>query len=89
VFQATGEFQEQRPTEMRIGDSIVMVSDTSERPAFAACLYVYVPDVDAACRQAMESGGREIEAVTDLPYGDRRGTIEDLWGNVWQIATRQ
>jgi uncharacterized glyoxalase superfamily protein PhnB len=23
-----------------------------------------------------------------MPYGDRRGMVEDAWGNVWQIATR-
>ena len=22
-----------------------------------------------------------------LAYGDRRGTVEDAWGNAWQIAT--
>ena len=22
-----------------------------------------------------------------MPYGDRRGMVEDRWGNVWQIAT--
>jgi uncharacterized glyoxalase superfamily protein PhnB len=24
-----------------------------------------------------------------LPYGDRRGMIEDPCGNIWQIATHQ
>jgi PhnB protein len=22
-----------------------------------------------------------------MPYGDRRGMVEDQWGNTWQIAT--
>jgi uncharacterized glyoxalase superfamily protein PhnB len=28
-----------------------------------------------------------IEESSDMPYGDRRGMVEDRWGNVWQIAT--
>ena len=88
VFHATGDYNDQRPTELRIGDSMIMISDTSERPPFAACLYVYVPDVDEAWQRAVSAGSRIIETVTDLPYGDRRGSVEDLWGNVWQIATR-
>jgi len=23
----------------------------------------------------------------DTPYGDRRATVKDRWGNTWQIAT--
>ena len=25
----------------------------------------------------------------DMPYGDRRATVRDPWGNVWQIATHR
>jgi len=28
-----------------------------------------------------------LEEPSDMPYGDRRGMVEDRWGNVWQIAT--
>ena len=33
------------------------------------------------------TGANSVEAPTDTPYGDRRGMVEDKWGNTWQIAT--
>ena len=38
VFAATGEVKVGRPAEMRVGDSLVMVSETGERDAFPAFL---------------------------------------------------
>jgi PhnB protein len=87
VFGATGEVQPERPTVLRVGDSPVMISGTGPRPATAAFLYVYVEDADATCARAVELGARSLEAPGDTPYGDRRGMVEDRWGNVWQIAT--
>jgi PhnB protein len=90
VFGAEGEYQADRPCEMRIGDSILMVSDGGGvRPAFPACLYVYVPDVDAVFSKALARGARVIDPPAAMPWGDRRATVEDGWGNLWQIATRQ
>jgi hypothetical protein len=42
VFGATREYQSSRPAELRIGDSVIMVSDAGERSPMAAFLYVYV-----------------------------------------------
>jgi uncharacterized glyoxalase superfamily protein PhnB len=89
VFEATGDFAGDRPAEMQIGDSIVMVSGTEVRPAMPACLYVYVPDADATYARAMEAGAESMEAPLDTPYGDRRAMIGDRWGNIWQIATHR
>jgi len=89
VFGATGRAQAGRPMEMRIGDSIVMVSADNVRDILPACLYVYVEDADKVYRKAMSAGARMIEKPKDTPYGDRRAVVEDAWGNVWQIATRQ
>lgn len=78
------------PAEVQIGDSMVMVSDGGGmRAAATAFLYVYVEDTDATYGRAIESGALSIEAPADMPYGDRRATVEDSWGNTWQIATRQ
>lgn len=86
VFGATGEFHVDRPTEMRIGDSLLMVSGTEFRPAMSACLYVYVDDVEATYRRAMERGSTSLEEPADMPYGDRRAMVQDPWGDIWQIA---
>jgi PhnB protein len=48
VFGALGEIPAGRPAEMRIGDSLIMVSSAGERDVFPAFLYVYVDDADAA-----------------------------------------
>jgi len=35
---------------------------------------------------ASRSRSRIIEHPADMPYGDRRATVRDPWGNTWQIA---
>jgi len=88
VFAATGDYQKERPSEIRIGDSVILVSDAGVRETRTAFLYVYVADCDAVYRTALEAGARSIEEPLQTPYGDRRCMIEDRWGNAWQIATR-
>jgi PhnB protein len=87
VFSAAGSFHPERPSELRVGDSMLMVSSSLERGPMPAFLYVYVEDADATHRRALEAGARSLEAPRDLPYGDRRAMVQDAWGNVWQIAT--
>jgi PhnB protein len=88
VFDAQGTLRTDGPTEMRIGDSIVMISNGGGvRQATSAFLYVYVENIDKAYNRAIAVGARSIEEPTDMPYGDRRATIQDRWGNIWQIAT--
>lgn len=88
VFAATGEYRRDLPSVLRIGDSMVMVTDTGIRSPMTAFLYVYVDDVDATYRRAVDAGARSLEKPSDLPYGDRRCMVEDAWGNTWQIATQ-
>jgi len=88
VFGAVGKLQSGAPTEMRIGDSTVMISDGGgEREPMPACLYVYVENADETYQRAIAAGAESIERPADMPYGDRRATVRDSWGNVWQIAT--
>ena len=87
VFDATGDLQAAAPSQIMIGDSLLMVSRAGPREAFHAFLYVYVEDADATCRRALDAGAVSLEAVWDTPYGDRRGMLRDPWGNVWQVAT--
>ena len=89
VFAATGELAVDRPTTLWIGNSPVMISGVGPRAAMGAFLYVYVEDADATYARALAAGGRSVEAPLDTPYGDRRGMVEDRWGNVWQIATHR
>lgn len=86
VFGATGELHGDRPAEMRIGDSLVMVSTAGAREAFPGFLHVYVDAGDETYRRALAAGAESLEAPLDTPYGDRRAMVKDRWGNVWQIA---
>ena len=88
VFDSSGEVHGDRPAEIRIGDSLVMVSSADAREPFPAFLYVYVDDVDSTYRRALEAGATSLEPPGDTPYGDRRGMVRDRFGNVYQIAHR-
>jgi PhnB protein len=88
VFDATGDVHPGRPAELRIGDSLVMVTGVGAREPFPAFLYVYVDDVDARYRRALAAGATSVEEPVDTPYGDRRAMVHDPFGNVYQIAHR-
>jgi uncharacterized glyoxalase superfamily protein PhnB len=88
VFHAAGDVVDGRPVELRIGHSLVMVTEAGERDLFPAFLYVYVADADDCYQRAMAAGAQTIEAPLDTPYGDRRAMVRDRFGNVFQIAHR-
>ena len=88
VFDAVGQVQAERPTEARIGDSLVMATSATEREPFPAFLYVYVGDADLVYNRALNAGAISLEAPLNTPYGDRRAMVRDPFGNVFQIAHR-
>jgi PhnB protein len=82
--------------ELQIGDSRVMLSDpfpqASTRPpkelgGTSGSVFMYVEDVDAVVKQAVEAGATVTMEVADQFWGDRFGTITDPFGHVWSIAT--
>jgi uncharacterized glyoxalase superfamily protein PhnB len=89
AFAANGTFREDGPSEIHIGDSIVMVSEAGVRDPMPAFLYLYLDDVDQAYRRALDGGATVIEEPHDTFYGDRRATVRDPFGNIWQIATHK
>jgi len=89
VFGATGELPTGGPAEIRVGDSLIMVSQAGERERFPAFLYVYVDDADLAYERAVAAGAVTLEEPRDAPYGDRRAMVCDPWGNIFQIAHRR
>jgi tRNA-Thr(GGU) m(6)t(6)A37 methyltransferase TsaA len=88
VFDATGDIHTDRPSEIRIGDSLVLISRAGDRELFPAFLYVYVDDADRAYERALAAGAVTIESPLDTPYGDRRAMVRDASGNIFQIARR-
>ncbi len=76
--------------EVRIEDSVVMIGDAGGNwPAVPAHLHVYVSDVDATYRRALEAGGVSVqppERKGDDP--DRRGGVKDAACKTWSISTQ-
>jgi uncharacterized glyoxalase superfamily protein PhnB len=82
--------------ELKIGDSIVMLSD--EFPEFGAVsplssggagmgLHIYVDRVDEAFDRAVKAGAQVEMPVSDQFWGDRYGKLKDPFGHKWSIAT--
>lgn len=82
--------------EVRIGDTIVMLAD--EHPAFDAhgpkkfggspvSMHVYVEDVDAVWKQAMDAGAKVKRPLDNQFYGDRLGTLVDPFGHTWHLSS--
>jgi PhnB protein len=74
--------------DVRIGDS-VMDLELGEPPAEAtrSSVYVYVPDVDAAYRRALQAGATSLAEPEDKPYLDRGAGVKDISGNIWWMGT--
>jgi len=74
---------------IKIGDSIIMVSDLMKgmNEPMPTMLYLYVDDVDATYRQALDARGTSIREPVDEFYGDRSAGVRDEWNNQWWLAT--
>jgi uncharacterized glyoxalase superfamily protein PhnB len=82
--------------ELKIGDSIIMLSD--EYPDFGALspqsiggsamgLHIYLDGVDTAFDRAVKAGATVEMPVMDQFWGDRYGKLKDPFGHKWSIAT--
>ena len=69
---------------------VVMIADGGgDNPPFPVWLHVYVPDVDASYRRALDAGGLHVDEPKQREGDpDRRGGVKDPAGNTWWIATQ-
>lgn len=84
--------------EIKIGDSPVMLADEYPEMGYRGpqtlggspvSLLIYVEDVDAVFKQAVETGATVKEALQDKFYGDRMGSVVDPFGHVWHLGTHK
>jgi uncharacterized glyoxalase superfamily protein PhnB len=75
--------------EVRIDDTVVMIADaTPQWPATVSQVHVYVPDVDAAYRRALDAGATSVQEPVKKEDEDKRGGVKDAGGTTWWIATK-
>ena len=83
---------------LRIGDSTIMLCD--DFPQWGSLgpkalkgspvyLHLYVKDVDAAMKQAVDAGAQVTMPVADMFWGDRYGQLVDPFGHRWSMATHK
>lgn len=75
--------------EVRIDDTIVMIADGAEGwPPVPAHVHVYVTDVDAVYRRALDAGATSVQGPLKKEDADKRGGVKDEGGTTWWIATK-
>jgi PhnB protein len=104
AFGAKERFRMARPdgkvehAELQIGDSRIMLAD--ESPELGArspqsiggtpvTIHLYVDDVDAVARRAVDAGAQLMRPIADQFYGDRNGSVADPFGHMWWISTHK
>jgi uncharacterized glyoxalase superfamily protein PhnB len=80
---------------LRIGDSIVMMSDvfaggTHKDPLefgeASVTLHIYSNNVDALWKKAVEAGAKVDMQLDDMFWGERYGQLTDPFGHSWSLS---
>jgi uncharacterized glyoxalase superfamily protein PhnB len=82
---------------LRIGDSVVMISE--EFPEFGGkgplalggspvSIHLYVENADVSWARATTAGCEIMMPLADTFWGDRFGTLRDPYGHLWSVASR-
>jgi PhnB protein len=92
----TGPGGELIHAEIRIGDSVVMITeDAVDGPArspdqlggMVTCVMaLYWQDVDPAWERAVSAGAEVIYPLEDQFYGERGGRLRDPFGQQWMMS---
>ena len=78
-------------SEIRIGDSVIMVNDLMPNMGAGpttSSLWIYTDDVDGLYKRAVAAGAKSLMEPTDAFWGDRFGQVADHWNNKWTVAKR-
>ena len=82
--------------ELALGDSMIMLADEfPDMDAFgpgkyggaAVSVMIYIDDVDATFKKAVDNGAKALQQPEDKFYGDRSGTLDDPFGHRWTLST--
>lgn len=74
--------------EVRVDDTVILLADAADGwPAVPAHVHVYVPDVVATYRAALDAGATSVQEPVKKDDPDTRGGVKDAGGTTWWIAT--
>jgi PhnB protein len=75
---------------LRMGDSMLFVNDVfpdmGGSPSHSS-LWLYVTDVDASFKRAVDAGAKGTVPPADMFWGDRMAHVVDPFGQKWALAT--
>ncbi len=76
--------------EVRIDDTVIMLAEPAppDWPPISSYVHIYVRDVDATYRKALEAGAVSVQEPVKKQDEDKRGGVRDAGGTTWWIATR-
>jgi uncharacterized glyoxalase superfamily protein PhnB len=75
--------------EVRIADTVIMLADGGEGwPPIPAHVHIYVADVDAMYKRALDAGAVSVQEPAKKDDPDKRGGVKDAGGTTWWIATK-
>ena len=72
--------------EVKIGDSMVMIGGGAKTAPMPAMIHLYMNDVNAVYKHALEAGATSIMEPADQSDGERRAGVKDVFGNQWYIG---
>jgi PhnB protein len=95
----TGPAGELIHAEVRIGDSVVMITDEADNGAPAkspeslrgvvtAIMATYWEEVDVIWERAVAAGAEVVYPLADQFYGERGGRLRDPFGQQWMLSQR-
>jgi PhnB protein len=83
--------------EIEVGGSVIMIGDEKwpggNEPSpttlggSPVALFIYVEDVDAVFRRAVDNGAVTVQEPENHFYGDRVAMFDDPYGHRWNLAT--
>jgi uncharacterized glyoxalase superfamily protein PhnB len=84
-----GDNGELRHAEVRIDDTVVMLADDIPGwPPQPSHVHVYVRDVDATYRKALQAGAKAVQEPVKKDDEDKRGGFMDTGGTTWWVGTK-
>lgn len=76
--------------EVRIDDTVIMLADPAppDWQPISSYVHIYVPDVDATYRKALDAGAVSVQEPAKKQDEDKRGGVKDAGCTTWWIATK-